>query len=188
MWIELLLIVGIILCGFQAVRVGRLLTAVIWLAVSSALVATTLYGIGAPEVAVIELSVGAGLVTVMFVFAIAIAGEDAMQDRALVAPLLAWLLIVAMAVLLSWTLWPLAQVETPVAEAPFATVLWQERSLDVLLQIGLIFAGVLGIVGLLSEPAGQRAEDSTAEPSTKATAEVPDSPSVAHRDLEKEPL
>jgi hypothetical protein len=30
--------------------------------------------------------------------------------------------------------------------------MWEERSLDVLVQIGLIFAGVMGILGLLTEP------------------------------------
>ena len=40
----------------------------------------------------------------------------------------------------------------------FKTVLWENRLLDVLLQIVLMFAGVLGVLGLLAEinPAKQR--------------------------------
>jgi hypothetical protein len=40
---------------------------------------------------------------------------------------------------------------TALIERSFAVVLWQDRSLDVLVQIVLIFAGVIGILGLLAE-------------------------------------
>ena len=62
----------------------RLLISALWLAGTSALAALMMYRLGAPEVAVIELSVGAGLVTVLFVFAINIAGEDTPSVRSLV--------------------------------------------------------------------------------------------------------
>ena len=51
----------------------------------SASLAALLYALGAHEVAVIELSVGAGLVTVLFVFAINIAGEEPIEIKALVS-------------------------------------------------------------------------------------------------------
>jgi uncharacterized MnhB-related membrane protein len=171
MWIDILLAAAIILAGLKALRARRLLPAVLWLALSSALVASALFRAGAPEVAVIELSVGAGLVTVLFVFSIAIAGEDAMNAPALVPPALAWLLIVAAAVLLAWPLAPIEPLETAAAEPSFSTMLWQERGLDVLVQIGLIFAGVLGILGLLAEPASLPAAFPAAE-SGKHTAAV----------------
>lgn len=163
MWIEILLVLAIILCGLQAFRVRRLLAAVLWLAVTSALVATAVYKAGAPVIAAMELSVGAGLVTVMFVFSIAIAGEDAMDARTLFPPALAWLLIVGAVVLLGWSVLPIEQMEPNVSEPPFATMLWEERGLDVLVQIGLIFAGVLGILGLLTEPAIERKRETAAE-------------------------
>jgi uncharacterized MnhB-related membrane protein len=71
-----IIVVGLLVCAVQAVRVQRLLNSALWLAGASALVALLIYMLGAPEVAVIELSVGAGLVTVLFVFAINIAGEE----------------------------------------------------------------------------------------------------------------
>jgi uncharacterized MnhB-related membrane protein len=152
MWIETLLVVAVVLSGLKAVRSRRLLTVVLWLALSSALMATMMYRAGAPEVAVIELSVGAGLVTILFVFSIAVAGDDGNHARALVPPLLAWLLIVVTAVFLARAVLPIEEVETAVIEPSFTTVMWEERSLDVLVQIGLIFAGVMGILGLLTEP------------------------------------
>jgi uncharacterized MnhB-related membrane protein len=142
-----------VFCGLQAIRANRLLAAAIWLAGVSLLVSTALYRMGAAETAVIELSVGAGLVTVLFVFAIAIAGEEAMTASSLVPGPLVWLLLVVLVVLLGWLTAPVQLTSAAVSEeAPFAVVLWEERGLDMLVQVGLIFAGALGILGLLSEP------------------------------------
>ena len=49
-----------------------------------------------------------------------------------------------------------------VQEADFATTLWQDRSLDMLLQAVFIFSGVLGVLGLLSEshPSSLKEKDS----------------------------
>ena len=68
MW-YVLVAAGILICAILAISSKRLLISAIWLAVTSALVALMIYLLGAPQVAVIELSVGAGLVTVLFVFA-----------------------------------------------------------------------------------------------------------------------
>jgi len=129
-----------------------LLVSALWLAGCSALVALLMYLMGAPEIAVIELSVGAGLVTVLFVFAINIAGEEVMAIRSLVPRPLSWLLVAASVVLLTWITLP-SFISAPVSEtqAGFAKILWQDRWLDLLLQLILIFAGVLGVLGLLAD-------------------------------------
>jgi uncharacterized MnhB-related membrane protein len=146
-----LLIALALVCAIQAVRAGRLMTSALWLAGVSALLSIVFYLMGAHTVAVIELSVGAGLVTVLFVFAINIAGEETI----LLPPLVPWpvalgLVIVSVA-LLGWMVLPLAAGEQAAAESSFAAVLWGQRGLDVLVQIVLIFAGVLGLLGLLAE-------------------------------------
>ncbi|HEX6386369.1 MAG TPA: hypothetical protein VF177_16985 [Anaerolineae bacterium] len=146
-------VVGAVLCALLAVRARRLLTAALWLAGASALVSVSLYGLGAHETAVIELSVGAGLVTILFVFAIATAGEEAMAAPAIVPSVLTWALVVTLLAALGWLILPAANGNVVAAETPstFTAVLWRDRGLDVLVQIGLIFAGVLGVLGLLSE-------------------------------------
>jgi hypothetical protein len=68
----------------------RPLTSALWLAGVSALLATSLYVAGAHEVAVIELSVDTGLVTILLVFAITITSGDAGGTRAVVPRPLAW--------------------------------------------------------------------------------------------------
>jgi NADH:ubiquinone oxidoreductase subunit 6 (subunit J) len=125
----------------------------LWLAGTSALVSVLLYLLGAHEVAVIELSVGAGLVTVLFVFAINIAGEEAIQLHSTLPRVLIWLVVLAAAVLLGAMIFPgvARTAAQPAGAMSFATALWVDRKLDVILQVVLIFAGVLGVLGLLSE-------------------------------------
>jgi len=159
-----LVVAGAILCAILAVRAARLIPAALWLAGLSALVSILLYALGAREVAVIELSVGAGLVTVLFVFAIGIAGDEAMDVRSLLPKPLAWLLVLIAMTLLGWMILPSLGEVTPRVERSFAEVLWQDRGLDVLVQIALIFAGALGVLGLLAE-ARAPAEKKTARES-----------------------
>jgi uncharacterized MnhB-related membrane protein len=152
MGLYILLTVGILVCAVQAIRVSRLLYCALWLAGTSALVALLIYMLGAPEIAVIELSVGAGLVTVLFVFAINIAGDEILAREKFLPRPVAWLLIAIALLLLGWLVLP-NLVEIPLADTlpVLSGAVWEARSLDVLLQIVMIFSGVLGLLGLLAE-------------------------------------
>lgn len=172
------LLAGAVLCAIQAIRAARLLAAAIWLAGVSTSVALVLYLLGAPQVAVIELSVGAGLVTVLFVFAINIAGEDTMTGRALLPRPLALGLVIAAALLLAVMTLPALAPPAPSPETleAFGPVLWEQRGLDVLLHLVLIFGGVLGVLGLLGEGTVQTLQPTVAE---SIPAEAPDEPTDA---------
>ena len=147
-----LVVLGCIVCAVFAIRTRRLLISALWLAGCSALTALLLFLLGAPEIAVIELSVGAGLVTVLFVFAINIAGEEMPLKQNLLPRPLAWVLVLAAVGLLGWMIIaPMSGATLTGPEAGFANVLWNDRALDVTLQVLLIFAGVLGVLGLLSD-------------------------------------
>lgn len=149
--LHLLLVALAVVLAIQAIRSKRLLASALWLAGTSAILSILLYRMAAYKVAVIELSVGAGLVTVLFVFAINIAGDEAMDEKSLLSRPVAWVLIVALVLLLGVLILPLAGAKAAVSETSFAVVLWQQRGLDVLVQVVLIFAGVLGLLGLLAE-------------------------------------
>lgn len=149
--LNLLLVLMSIVFSLQAVRCKRLVRSALWLAGVSAMLSILLYRLGAHEVAVIELSVGAGLVTVLMVFAIAIAGEDAMDQRPVVPRWLAAGLVLVFLGVAGWLVLPARAPAQAVAEPPLSIVLWQQRGLDALVQVGLIFAGTLGVLGLLSE-------------------------------------
>ena len=62
-------------------------------------------------------------------------------------------LVLVFALLLGWFLLPLPapQAGAALAQAPLSDVLWGQRGLDVLVQVVLIFSGVLGLLGLLAE-------------------------------------
>lgn len=167
----LILLIVLLATAFSvaAIRARRLLTSAIWLAGVSALVSIVLYLLGAHQVAVIELSVGAGLVTVLFVFAISIAGDDVVDPH----PVIPWPLLIGMSVLfvflLGWYLLPAPVNPAPAASAAgtLNETLWQSRGLDALVQVVLIFSGVLGLLGLLAEAKppleGSAAEEVVAE-------------------------
>lgn len=151
MW-QILIMVGILLCAIMAIRAKRLLVSAIWLAGCSALVALFIFLLGAPEIAVVELSVGAGLVTVLFVFAINISGEEALPAHPLISRPLAYAVIAVVVLLIGWLLLPGVNVAAPtLPDSDLGSTLWQARSLDVYLMAVLIFAGALAMLGLLAD-------------------------------------
>jgi uncharacterized MnhB-related membrane protein len=149
------IVAATVFCASRVMRARRLMAVTIWLAAVSALTATLLYTLGAHEVAVMELSVGAGLVTVLFVFAFSIVGEETFDKTTIIPRALAWLVVILLVLLLGWMALPLAPALTGAqaagAQESFGSVLWEQRGLDVLIQVALIFAGVIGLIGLLSE-------------------------------------
>lgn len=149
--IQLLVAIAAIVGAVQAIRAGRLLGSALWLAGVSALVALSFFLLGAPQVAVIELSVGAGLVTVLFVFSIGIAGDEPIETRSVVPRLVGVVLALSAAALAATFILPEAATRTRTGELPFADVMWGARWLDVMLQLVLIFSGVLGVLSLLTE-------------------------------------
>lgn len=67
---------------------------------------------------------------------------------------LAWILVLSSILMLMWMNRDLVSLNVEVTEVlqfDFKTVLWENCMLDVLLQVVLIFSGVLGVLGLLAE-------------------------------------
>jgi len=99
-------------------------------------------------------------VTVIFVFAINIAGEEASDTRSLVPRPLAWALMGLFLFLLLWLTIPRVVFPSLSPDSlSFMQAVWEERLLDTVLQVALIFSGVLGSLGLLAErPAEEHAQ------------------------------
>jgi uncharacterized MnhB-related membrane protein len=153
----LLLALGATFCAHRAMVSRRILASTLYLACMSALISITLYRLRATQVAVIELSVGAGLVTVLLVWAISMTGDDALDARSVLPRPLAAAATLLAAVLLFAMAASLPGRDAATAIPGLREALWGERVLDVWIQIVLIFAGVLGVLGLLAEakrPAG----------------------------------
>jgi NADH:ubiquinone oxidoreductase subunit 6 (subunit J) len=178
------LTLAMLACALMAFRAKQLIVSALWLAGCSAILSIIMYLLGAFAVAVIELSVGAGLVTVLFVFAISIAGGETIEARSIIPRWLALIVsLVAIVLLAFMTLSSLVSLPTAV-EPPFSEVLWQQRGLDMLVQSGLLFAAVVGMLGLLSEakvPAIEKKAVPAKEPQASQPAVKPAATTAAAR-------
>lgn len=151
MW-HIITLVGILFCAFQAVRDKRLIVSAIWLAGASASVSILLYLIGAPQIAVIELSVGAGLVTVLFVFAINISGDEPIPNLSFIPKWLARILTLIAIFLIGWQLIPFLNLPFELnQDVGFQKMVWENRKADLYLQVVMIFTGVISMLRLLTD-------------------------------------
>lgn len=155
-----LLLLGAIVCAYRAIVSRKILSATIYLACISALVSAVIYLLGAAQLAVMELSVGAGLVTVLLVYAVSVVGDDALDPPSVIPKPLAFGLVGIVASLLGWMAYPAIPAYFESGSVSLAISLWQHRVLDVWIQIVLIFSGVMGVLGLLSEKSAGSAEGS----------------------------
>jgi len=146
-----LLILGAVFFAYRAIVTTRILSATIYLACISALVSCVLYLLGAAQVAVMELSVGAGLVTVLLVYAVSVVGDDTFDAPSVVPKPLAFGMVGLIVLLLGWMAYPAIPAYFEHGSLSLAISLWETRVLDVWIQIALIFSGVMGVLGLLSE-------------------------------------
>ena len=150
--IDILLMAGILACAFMALRARKQLPSALWLSSASVLTGVLMYLLGAPEIGVIELSVGGGLVTILFVFAINITGEEQVPLKKLLPWPVSIGLILGSTVLLVWLSLPAFEFRLPAFDSTGLTkALWEDRQLDVMLHIVLIFSGVLGVLSLLAD-------------------------------------
>jgi NADH:ubiquinone oxidoreductase subunit 6 (subunit J) len=182
------LVCGAAACAILAVRAHRLITSALWLAGVSALTAIMLYLIGAYTMAVIELSLSVGLITILLVLAISMVGADS-PDEPVLRLFNVPLVVVTLLLMIGLALPQLApQTGTP--ESSFKETFWNLRQADVLVQIGLIFLGVLGVLGLLREGHSRTRTSATVihREDQKVEESEPVSPSVKEQEQEPEPV
>lgn len=148
---DLVLLVGIVLCALQAIRAPRLLYSALWLGCTSAFLAVLLFILGAHELAVLELSIGSGLITVLLVFVLNLTGERRIEPSPPLSKPLALGMVGIIVMLLGWFIFPLPAEKPPLSDPPFSIVVWEDHSLNVLVQVVLIFTGALTVLGLLAE-------------------------------------
>jgi NADH-quinone oxidoreductase subunit J len=148
-------ILMVLMTGFAclAVFLKDLVRAALSLAFMSALLAVLLYRLDSPYAAVFELSVVAGLITVLFVSTIALTREDEAKESS-------WPLYVFVLGLLLFGLIDISVMKTLFGSVPpgtsntaksFGDTLWNVRALDMLGQVAVIFGGVFGVLALLRD-------------------------------------
>lgn len=145
----------VMMVGFAglAVFLKDLVRAALSLAFMSALLAVLLYRLDSPYAAVFELSVVAGLITVLFVSTIALTRENEEMTSS-------WPLYVFVLGLLLFGLIDLSVMKALFGAVPlpegnvaksFGDTLWGVRALDMVGQIAVIFGGVFGVLALLRD-------------------------------------
>ncbi len=167
--LDTILLLAIVVLAAMAVGLRHLMAAVVSLAGASAVLALVFYRLGAPYAGVFELTVAAGLVTVLFLAAISLGGPLARTDRA-PEPASGWrfargpvgLGLLGVCLLLAGRAagqWLHAAPQLAVALTPPdgdpRSLLWVARPLDLGGQAAILLAAVWGIVALVPRAAGQ---------------------------------
>ncbi len=133
-----------------------MLRAAIGLALVSVLLAVVLFSLGATLAGVFELSIGAGLIPVLFVSVVSLTRRQQQEEHALVRRIhlrAFWplpLLLLAVGIALSFL--PPTIVAAPAGPGGESrTIFWVARRLDLFGQVLIVIAGALGIVVLFRE-------------------------------------
>lgn len=151
-----LVFVCLALIGAAVVLLGLfrdLLYSALSLAVASILLSVVLFVLGANVAAVFELSVCAGLITVLFVSTVSLTKDsdqksESRQSALFLLPV-AVVLVGAADFAATWLIAQLPAAPPPLAPAgSFHEVFWRDRATDILGQIALILTGVLGLLAV----------------------------------------
>jgi len=155
--LELVLLVLLVVAAVWTVLARGLIGAAIGLAVTSVVLSVLLYRMHAPWAAVFELSVCAGLITVVFVSAMALTQAQSPAELVL-ATHRRWrryvalpVLLVVVAAALAWIGIPDIPPSRPMGEVSVGETLWRLRPTDILGQVLILVTGVLGVVVLFKE-------------------------------------
>jgi len=153
MTIMTIVLVLMVLAALWASMTTLLLRATIGLALTSAMLAVVMFSLGATLAAILELSVCAGLISVVFVSVISLTQtktfKDILQHRkgrlARFWPLP--LVMLGAGIALSFVHTPV-QIALPLpgGDGDVRTVLWNLRQLDLFGQILILLAGVFGVM------------------------------------------
>lgn len=158
--ITLVLIILLVVAAAWSVSTVRILRSAIGLALTSAILAVIMYRLGSPWAAAFELSVGAGLISVIFISTINLtqrltstryhAREMELLKRFWVLPVIIILVAVYLSQVDLSAFLPVPRPAAPVT-GDVRTLLWFERHLDIIGQIAVILAGAFSVVLLFKE-------------------------------------
>jgi NADH-quinone oxidoreductase subunit J len=152
------LLCGLVVCSILAVFAKDLLQAAISLAGASVFLALAFFRLGATYVGVFELSVVAGLITVLFISTIGLTrvdGEVKENRWARLAFPVFFVVVVLIDLLVMGQLLGAINVLPGFADTEvFSQVFWGERSLDLVAQVAVILAGVFCVLALFRKRSG----------------------------------
>lgn len=162
-FVHVLLLSLAVICSVFAVVRTRVIRAAIMLAALSVIVTLILFLLKSPLAAVFELSVCAGLITVIFISVISLTNPLSQDERSearesmfkkfILLPVIV-IVCVAAFYLLTENIGFIPLPAEVTEEVPSKIALWGFRQIDLIGQIIIILAGVLGIVVLFKDTKG----------------------------------
>jgi len=154
MILQIFLLSGLTIFSVLAILLRDLLKAAISLALASIFLAMVFFRLNAPYAGVFEISVVAGLITVLFITTITLTKNpsDVRENKLplIIFPLFFAVFIVIDLIIMK-NLLNAVQPSLPGSTGPagiFGQVFWNERTFDLVAQIGVIFAGVFSVLAL----------------------------------------
>ncbi|MEN6311716.1 MAG: NADH-quinone oxidoreductase subunit J [Acidobacteriota bacterium] len=152
MIVQTALLIGLVLFSVLAIFLKDLIRAAISLAVASLLLGIIFFRMNAPYAGVFEISVVAGLITVLFILTIALTNkaEEVRESRLanIIFPLFFVLFIAIDALVMKGLLQKIPALPSGPEAGTFGEALWKGRTLDLVGQIAVILAGVFSVLAL----------------------------------------
>jgi len=152
MILQTALLIGLVVFSVLAIALKDLLKSAISLAVASLLLGIIFFRMNAPYAGVFEISVVAGLITVLFVLTIALtkSGDEVRESKLVnwVFPLVFVAFLVIDALVMKGLLGKVPALASGAETGAFGEVLWRGRTLDLIGQIAVILAGVFAVLAL----------------------------------------
>jgi NADH:ubiquinone oxidoreductase subunit 6 (subunit J) len=152
MILQTALLIALVIFSVLAIVLKDLLRSAISLAVSSLLLGIVFFRMNAPYAGVFEISVVAGLITVLFILTIALtkAGDEVRESRLVnwVFPVVFVAFIVIDALVMKGLMGKIPALAAGAESGTFGDVLWRGRTLDLVGQIAVILAGVFAVLAL----------------------------------------
>ena len=163
MYLDIVMLILMVAAALWAVMAPNLLKAAIGLAVTSAILAIIMFRLDAQLAAVFELSVCAGLITVVFISVISLTrppvgtedgkGKVKILRRFALLPLVVLIAAVALGMLDFNPDFSSLLAQSP--EGDMRLVLWGRRQLDLFGQVVVLLTGIFGVVVLFKERGGR---------------------------------
>lgn len=158
MLIETVLLICLILAALWTVMTVRLIRAIVGLALTSAVLSVVMFRLASPLAGVFELSVCAGLISVIFITTVSFTQRVSKErlamrkrERFMKFWYLPFIVVVVAVVLIMYFRLPAIDLPVHVEEQDVRNVLWNLRHLDLLGQVLILLVGAFGVVVLFKE-------------------------------------
>jgi NADH-quinone oxidoreductase subunit J len=152
------LLCGLVLCSILAVFFNDLLKSAIALAGASVFLALAFFRMGATYVGVFELSVVAGLITVLFISTISLTKHTGEVNENRLTRILFPVFFVCVVLVDLLVMGQLTGIVNVLPGTPdtagFSQVFWGQRSFDLIAQVAIILAGVFCVLALFRNRSG----------------------------------